>query len=77
VPTVHRAAPLPDIYRIEPAVADPAEPAQGAQPLTRRAARAAETAATKPAPAQASALAGSILSPETWRRTAAALKREK
>jgi flagellar protein FliO/FliZ len=57
-------APQPEVLRIQPT--------GGAQPLTRRAARAAEAA--KPA---ASPLAGSILSPETWRQTAAALKRAK
>jgi flagellar protein FliO/FliZ len=56
------AEPRPDVLRIEPAT--------GA-PLTRRAARAAESAKA-PSP-----LAGSILSPETWRQTAAALKRAK
>src|SRR4051812_6029203 len=60
----------PEVLRIDPA--QPAQPAPAAQPLTRRAARAAESA--KPN-ASASPLAGSILSPETWRQTAAALKR--
>jgi flagellar biogenesis protein FliO len=62
VPVPAPQAPSPEVLRIEPTA--------GAQPLTRRAARAAE--ATKPA---ASPLAGSILSPETWRQAAAALKR--
>ena len=57
---------------------DPAQPAEAApaQPLTRRAARAAETAkGSSPGSSSPSPLAGSILSPETWRQTAAALKR--
>jgi flagellar protein FliO/FliZ len=70
------AQPLPEIFRIEPARSDAGrtEPAWGAQPLTRRAAREAEAKASS---GSASPLAGSILSPETWRRTAAALKRAK
>lgn len=64
LPAPTSTAPQPEVLRIEPT--------PGAQPLTRRAARAAEAA--KPA---ASPLAGSILSPETWRQTAAALKRAK
>lgn len=58
------AEPAPEVVRIEPA--------RGTQPLTRRAARAAESAKGSSSP-----LAGSILSAETWRQTAAALKRTK
>ena len=73
--------PAPEVIRIDPGQL-------GDQPLTRRAARAAENArATGPARADApdrsdgaarpssSPLAGSILSPDTWRQTVAALKR--
>jgi flagellar biogenesis protein FliO len=87
LPAPQTAEPLPEIYRIEPAGTDRARPEPAlaepavagtipAAPLTRRAARAAESAKAASSPA-ASPLAGSILSPETWRQTVAALKRAK
>jgi flagellar protein FliO/FliZ len=63
---VQPAQPQPEVLRIQPS--------GDGQPLTRRAAREAQAAQARPAK-PASPLAGSILSPETWRQTAAALKR--
>ena len=62
----HRATgPLPEVLRIQPS--------DGVVPLTRRAAREAQSA--QASKSSTSPLAGSILSPETWRQTVAALKR--
>ncbi|MGN6741900.1 MAG: FliO/MopB family protein [Amnibacterium sp.] len=57
-----------------------AEKVPASAPATRRAALAAEHArrdAERASAAKASPLAGSVLSPETWRQTAAALRRLK